>query len=74
MIKMEIKIVLHYVGKKVRLVMGNSYNYTCVIPKLKDWSGEKTFCIKDKFGESVAIDVEFIMIINEINENSRRNM
>jgi len=71
---MEVKVVLAYVGKKVRLVLRNSYNYTCKIPPLKEWSGEKSFCIKDKFGESVDIDVEFIMIINEINENTRRDM
>ena len=71
---METKVVLKYVGKKVRLVLKNSYNYTCVIPKQKDWSGEKSFSITDRFNEKVDIDVEFIMLINEINENTRRNM
>jgi hypothetical protein len=71
---MEVPVVLKYVGKKVRLVLKNNYNYTCTIPKHKDWSGEKSFSIKDKFGENVDIECEFIAIINEINDEHWRNI
>lgn len=71
---METPVVLKYVGRKVRIVCRNGYNYTCIIPKHRDWTGEKSFRIKDKFGENVDLDVEFIMVINEINESTRRDM
>ena len=69
---MEVPVVLKYVGKRVRIVLKNNYNYTAVIPPKDKWSGEKSFSIRDKFGETVDIDCEMIGVINEIRTDSGR--
>jgi len=71
---MEVPVILKYAGKKVRLVLRNNYNYTCVIPPKEKWSGERSFTIKDKFGERVDIECEFIGVISEIIEETRSNL
>ena len=65
---MEVPIVLQHVGKLVRLVLSNSYNYTCVIPPKEQWPGVKSFVIIDKFGQEVIIDCECIMVINRLKD------
>lgn len=69
---MEVRVVLSYVGKKVRIVLKNDYNYTAIIPPKEEWGATQSFSIKDKFGESVDIDCSFIAVINVLGDNHWR--
>lgn len=69
---MEVKVVLSYVGKRVRIVLKNNYNYTAIIPPKEKWGATQSFPIKDKFGENVDIDCSYIVIINLLSDNHWR--
>ena len=64
---MDVESIKDFVGKKCRIVLKNDYNYTAIIPKFVG----TTFTVKDKFGDIVRIDCDYIATIQEIS-NQRR--
>lgn len=58
---MEKKEIEKYVGKKVLLILKNSYKFTVIIPKFEGDS----FNIVDKFGHRATIECEMVSMIYE---------
>jgi len=53
-------------GKKCRIIIKNGFNYTAIIPKLKEWDSETTITIIDKFSNTIRIDIGSISAIHEL--------
>jgi len=64
---MDAESVRELAGKLCRIILKNNYNYTAIIPKFVG----TTFTVKDKFGDTVRIDCDYIATIQEIS-NQRR--
>jgi ribosomal protein L21E len=62
--RMDEESIKKYVGKKVLIILKNSYQYTCIIP---EFSG-KSFSVIDKFGERLDVSCDFINFIKEVPE------
>jgi len=57
--------VKKYIGKRVRIILKNNYNYTAVIPAVSKWRNGKEFSVVDKFGKNADMDCDFIAFITE---------
>lgn len=58
---MDVEQIKKYIGKKVLLILKNNYKFTVIIP---DFS-RNSFSVKDKFGQDVTIDCDFVSMIYE---------
>jgi len=58
---MDVEDVKFYKGKKVLIILKDSFKFTTIIP---DFEGN-SFRIIDKFGQQVAIDCSAILMIYE---------
>jgi len=59
---MKVEDIKKYVGKKVEIILKNNWRFTFTVPEFIGTS----FSITDKFGESVDIDCDLIMLIKEL--------
>lgn len=58
---MKPDVVRQYIGKKMLIVLKNSFQYTAVIPSFEG----DTFQIIEKYGKQVPIDCSFIAFMEE---------
>ncbi len=61
---MESEEVRNYIGKKVLIVLKNNFKYTVEIPFFYG----NTLTVKDKYGNDVTLDCDFILLISEFKE------
>ena len=61
---MQAEDVRKYVGKRVLIVLKNHFKYTAEIPFFLG----STFTIKDKYGNEVTLDCDFILLISDFKE------
>lgn len=54
--------VKKYEGKKCLIILKNNFKYTATIPSIEN----NYFSIVDKYGKEVSIDVSFIAMISEV--------
>jgi len=67
----DIEKVEQHIGKLVRIILNNNYNYTGVIPSKKTWKGT-TFDFTDKFEKVITMDCGMIGMIEVIDDGGGR--
>ena len=59
---MDVENIKKYVGKKVEVVLKNTWRFTFIVPEFEGSS----FSIIDKFGKPVEIDCDLISLLKEL--------